>query len=79
MFFNMMLILMYIHCCMGIAKNKIPEHQTAMKVFFLHDVRSSAHIFLCMYCEETKDKNPKCQTSMRVMRFWVMLVLLYVL
>jgi hypothetical protein len=44
---------------------------------FLYDV--SSNILLCGYCKAIEDKNPKGQTLMRVMHFWMMLVIVYVL
>ncbi len=48
-------------------------------ITFLYDVGCSVYVLLCEYCETIKDKNPKCQTLMRVMHFCVMLVIMYVL
>jgi len=47
---------------------------------FLGDVSFSVYSLMCKYCEATEDKNPKCQIPlMRVMHFWVMLILVYVI
>jgi hypothetical protein len=47
---------------------------------FLGDVGFSVYSLMCKYCEATEDKNPKCQIlSMRVMHFWVMLIIVYVI
>jgi hypothetical protein len=46
---------------------------------FLYDVGFNVYALLCGYCKAIKDKNPKCQTLMKVMHFCVMLVLVYVL
>jgi hypothetical protein len=46
----------------------------------LGDVSFSVYSLRCEYCEAMEDKNPKCQiSSLRVMHFWVMLILVYVI
>jgi len=46
----------------------------------LGDVIFSVYSLRCEYCEAMEDKNPKCQiSSLRVMHFWVMLILVYVI
>jgi hypothetical protein len=46
---------------------------------FMYDVSFSVHPLLCRYCKATKDKNLSCQTPMKVMHLWVMLLIVYVL
>jgi primosomal protein N' len=48
-------------------------------IVFFNDINFSEHILLCGHCKTTKDKNPKCQTSMRIMHLWVMLVFVRIL
>lgn len=61
----MMLIVMYVLYCVDIA--------------FLYDVSSNVHIMFCEYYEVAKDYNLECQSLMRVMHFYLMLILVYVL
>jgi hypothetical protein len=63
--FCMMLIVMYVFYCVDIA--------------FLYDVSYNVHTMFCGYCEITKDYNLECQTLMRVMHFYLLLILVYVL
>jgi hypothetical protein len=44
---------------------------------FLCDVSSSVCTLMCKYCETTKDYIPKCQNTMKVLFFYMMLVLIF--
>jgi hypothetical protein len=41
---------------------------------FLGDVSSIIRTLMCGYCKATKDYIPKCQSAMRVLLFYMMLV-----
>jgi hypothetical protein len=44
---------------------------------FLGDVNSIIGTLMCGYYKATKDYNPKCQNAMRVLLFYMMLVVVY--
>lgn len=46
---------------------------------FLGDDTFSVCILMCKYCETTKDYIPKCQSMMRVLLNYMILILVYIL
>jgi hypothetical protein len=77
-----MLVIMYILYCANIVKQqtiRILNVKPQWRYFFLYDVSYSVYLLLCKYCEATNNKNPKCQTLMKVRHLWVMLVVVYIL
>jgi hypothetical protein len=45
---------------------------------FLNDVGYSVHILMCGYCEAIEDDILECQSTMKALLFFMMLILVYV-